>query len=465
MNDSPMTADGRQLVNRPLVQAHLLASFGWFVLSILAGLLFSTQFVRNYVFPDVELLSPGRIRMVHTHLVAFGWIFNALLAGMIWSIPRLTGQRILSDGLGWLIFVVWQSIMAAAVVGILMGQAQGLEWGENPVWIDPLVVVGWVLVVTNLITPILRSKERNLYVSLWYFLAAFIWTGLTYVMGNFFPQYWVPGVAGAAVTGLYIHDLVGLFVTPIGWGLMYYFVPIILKRPIWSHAMSLIGFWGLAFFYPLNGVHHYLYSPIPMYVQYGAVVSTVAVEFVVTTVVINFFMSIRYDFDKLRTSLPMRWFYTGMILYFITCLQCAFQVTLSFQKIIHFTDWVVAHAHLVMFGVFSFWIFGIIIHLWPKLTDREWAIPKLNEWHYWLTTIGLVVMFLDLTIAGLIQGFSWRSLAPWEESLMASIPFWWVRVFSGYMITAGTLCLLVNIVATWRNPTRETAPELKPATA
>jgi cytochrome c oxidase cbb3-type subunit 1 len=229
--------------------------------------------------------------------------------------------------------------------------------------------------------------------------------------------------------------------------------------------MSLIGFWGLAFFYPLNGVHHYLYSPIPMYVQYGAVVSTVAVEFVVTTVVINFFMSIRYDFDKLRTSLPMRWFYTGMILYFITCLQCAFQVTLSFQKIIHFTDWVVAHAHLVMFGVFSFWIFGIIIHLWPKLTDREWAIPKLNEWHYWLTTIGLVVMFLDLTIAGLIQGFSWRSLAPWEESLMASIPFWWVRVFSGYMITAGTLCLLVNIVATWRNPTRETAPELKPATA
>ena len=452
------------LVNRPLVQAHLVAGFGWFLVGISAGLLFSTQFVQHYLLPGMEVLSPGRVRMVHTHLVAFGFIMNCLLGAMIWAIPRLTGQRILSDTLGWLIFWVWQGIMVAATGGILMGQAQAVEWGENPTWIDPFVVVGWVLVVTNLATPILRSRERNMYVSLWYFMSAFVWTALTYVMGNFFPQYWVPGVAGAAVGGLYIHDLVGLFVTPIGWGLMYYFVPIILKRPIWSHAMSLIGFWGLAFFYPLNGVHHYLYSPIPMYVQYGAVVSTVAVEFVVTTVVINFFMTSRFDFDKLRTNLPIRWFYTGMILYFITCLQCAFQTTLSFQKIIHFTDWVVAHAHLVMFGVFSFWIFGMIVHLWPKLTGREWASKRLNELHYWFSMIGLVVMFLDLTIAGLIQGYSWAALSMWEESLIASMPFWWVRVFSGLMISAGAICLLANMLATWKRPGLAYHPELEPAT-
>ena len=98
----------------------------------------------------------------------------------------------------------------------------------------------------------------------------------------------------------------------------------------------------MAFFYPLNGIHHFLYSPIPMFLQYGAVVATVAVELVVTTVIINFFGSLRGHGDFLRTSLPIRWFYTGMVFYFTTCLQCAFQVTLTFQKIIHFTDWVVA---------------------------------------------------------------------------------------------------------------------------
>ena len=103
---------------------------------------------------------------------------------------------------------------------------------------------------------------------------------------------------------MFIHDLVGLFVTPIGWGMMYYFVPILLRQPIWSHGLSLVGFWGLAFFYPLTGIHHFLYTPIPMFLQYGAVISTIAVEFVVTTVIINFFGTVWGRFGEVHRSLP-----------------------------------------------------------------------------------------------------------------------------------------------------------------
>jgi cytochrome c oxidase cbb3-type subunit 1 len=133
-------------------------------------------------------------------------------------------------------------------------------------------------------------------------------------------------------------------VTPLGWGMMYFFVPILLKRPIWSHGLSLVGFWGLAFFYPLTGIHHFLYTPIPMFLQYGAVISTISIEFVVTTVIVNFFVTVWGKGEEVRKNIPLRWFYVGMINYFITCLQCAFQTTLTFQKLIHFTDWVVSHA-------------------------------------------------------------------------------------------------------------------------
>jgi cytochrome c oxidase cbb3-type subunit 1 len=234
--------------------------------------------------------------------------------------------------------------------------------------------------------------------------------------------------------------------------MMYYFVPLILKKPIYSHALSLVGFWGLAFFYPLQGVHHFLWSPIPMFVQYGAVISTIAVEIVVTTVIVNFFMTIKGSASVLKTNLPMRWFYTGMILYFTTCLQCAFQVTLTLQQIIHFTDWVVAHAHLVMLGVFGFWLLGIVTHLWPRVTGKEWYSLRLNSWHYWLTTVGLVIMFGDLTIAGLVQGFSWRSLQIWEQSLIASMPFWIVRTFAGTMIVLGQILWVYNMYRTAKNP-------------
>ncbi len=215
--------------------------------------------------------------------------------------------------------------------------------------------------------------------TLWYFLAAFVWTFLTYAMGNFIPQYFVSGTSAGAVGGLFIHDLVGLFVTPLGWGMVYYFVPIMLKKPIWSHGLSLVGFWGLAFFYPLTGIHHFLYTPIPMFLQYGAIISTIAVELVVTTVIINFIATMRGSTQALVTNLPIRWLYTGMVFYFLTCLQCAFQTTLTFQALIHFTDWVVGHAHMVMFGVFAMWLLGVMTYLIPRLLEGALVQPAASR--------------------------------------------------------------------------------------
>ncbi len=433
------------LVDRALVKAHFIAAFVFLMAGLLTGFLYSLQFLQKYPFPGVELLSPGRIRVIHTAGVAYGFIVNGLLGGINWAIPRLTGNRTLSPKLGWFIFIAWQLILVASVVGFLLGQMQAVEWGETPIWIDPVAVLGLILVAVQFLTPIIRTGNKNIYVSLWYFSVAFIWTIFVYIMGNYFPQFFVPGAPGAALAGLFIHDLVGLLITPLGWGLMYYFVPVLMRKPIWSHGLSLVGFWGLAFFYPLNGIHHFFYSPIPMYLQYGAVIATIAVELVVTTVIVNFFVTLGRQWGLLGARLALRWFYMGMILYFITCLQCSFQTTLTFQKIIHFTDWVVGHAHLVMFGVFGFWIFGINNYLWPRLTGKEWYSTKLNEWHYWISVISLWAMVIDLTAAGLVQGFLWKSLAPWEDSLRASMPFWLIRSIAGTGMIVAQCLLIYNM--------------------
>jgi cytochrome c oxidase cbb3-type subunit 1 len=454
------TTQRSPLVNYDLIRWHLVASAAFFAVSLLGGLSYAMQFNNLYPFTNVEWLSPGRVRMVHTNMAAYGFIANAFIAGMLFAIPRLTRRPILSDRLGQLIFLAWQLILVLTIAGQLAGYGQAIEWGETPIFVDPIVLVGLVLLVVNLAAPIVQTQEQGLYVTLWYFLAAFAWTGLVYFMGNYLPQFWVPGTAGAAITGLFIHDLVGLFVTPIGWGLMYFFVPLLLRKPIWSHALSLIGFWGLAFFYPMQGVHHFLFSPIPMYAQYGAVVATIAVEVVVLTVIVNFFATLHGRSEAMRGNLAIRWFYTGMIMYAITCFQCAFQVTLTFQKVIHFTDWVVGHAHMVMFGVFGFWIFGFFVDLWPRVVGRDWVQPRLLTMHYWLTVVGLVLMIIDLTAAGLVQGFSWAALSPWADSVIASMPFWWVRTVAGLLIIAGQGLFFYALWITAREPAA--APELRP---
>ena len=439
-----------QLVDEKIVCWYFYAALLFLTTSMLAGLLVSLQLIRHNPLNGMEIFSVGRWRMVHTNAVAYGFLANGFLGCLHWAIPRLTLQPVLDKRLSWFIFGAWQFVVGATAVGILLGEAQGLEWGETPVWIDPLAQVGLLLVAINFMTPIARMKGP-MYVTLWYFLAAFIWTFLTYAMGNFIPQYFVSGTSAGAVGGLFIHDLVGLFVTPLGWGLMYYFVPILIKKPIWSHGLSLVGFWGLAFFYPLQGIHHFLYTPIPMFLQYGAVVSTIAVELVVTTVIINFFGSIWGNWSIVKTNLPVRYFYTGMVFYFLTCLQCSFQVTLTFQKIIHFSDWVVGHAHMVMFGVFSQWIFGMMTYLMPRLFRKPWYSNSLCEWHFWLSAVGVFVMFLDLTLAGIFQGFSWAAMQPWQVMLETSQPFWITRIFAGLAMFGGFLCFITNIFYTLRS--------------
>jgi len=443
--------DVERLVERRLVLWYYYAALTYMSVSMLGGLLVAMQLIGHNGLQGIELLSPGRWRMVHTNAIAYGFLANAFLGTLHWAVPRLTLRPVLSRPLSYFIFAAWQAVVLATAGGILAGQAQGLEWGETPVWIDPLAQVGLLLVAINFMGPIAKAKGP-MYVSLWYFMAAFVWTFLTYAMGNFIPQYVVCGTNAGAIGGLFIHDLVGLFVTPLGWGLMYYFVPILLKKPIWSHGLSLVGFWGLAFFYPLQGIHHFLYTPIPMFLQYGAVISTIAVEFVVATVIVNFFGTLFGSGRAIIDDLPIRWFYTGMVLYFITCFQCALQVTLTFQQLIHFTDWVVGHAHLVMFGVFSQWLLGIMTYLIPRLTGRPWYSRKLCEWHYWLSAVGIVVMFLDLTMAGLFQGWSWSSMQVWDHSTEISKPFWIVRVFAGLSMFGGQLVFIYHIFLTLCRP-------------
>jgi len=447
----------RSLVNEKIILAYFLAALTFMTISMLGGMLVGLQLLRHNPLQGIELFSPGRWRMLHTNAIAYGFLANSFLGLLHWAVPRLTLKPVLHEGLSWLIFGAWQLVVLSTAGGILLGQAQALEWGETPVWIDPLAQLGLLLVAINFGTPIIQQKGP-MYVTLWYFLAAFIWTFLTYAMGNFLPQYIVSGSSAGAVGGLFIHDLVGLFVTPLGWGLMYYFVPIILKKPIWSHGLSLVGFWGLAFFYPLNGIHHFLYTPIPMFLQYGAIMSTIAVELVVTTVLINFFGTLYGQGRAVVTNLPIRWFYTGMVFYFLTCLQCAMQTTLTFQALIHFTDWVVGHAHLVMFGVFSQWIYGMMTYLFPRLLGVDWYSRRLCEWHYWLSAAGVLIMSGDLILCGLFQGWSWAAMQPWEASIDVSFPFWMVRIWAGLAMFGGLLVFLYNLAMTWRMATG-TAPQ------
>ncbi len=124
------------------------------------------------------------------------------------------------------------------------------------------MVLAFLASVAQFAIPLLKTKLSSLYVSGWYILGSLIFTLFAYPIGNIVPQL-LPGAQGAAFSGLWIHDAIGLYVTPLALSMAFFVVPLVTKRPVYSHFLSMLGFWLLFFVYPLNGTHHYVFFRDP----------------------------------------------------------------------------------------------------------------------------------------------------------------------------------------------------------
>lgn len=436
-------------VDDRLVLWHFLASFVFLIFAMLVGLLYSFQFLQLYPGMGIELLSPGRWRMVHTNTAILGFIANAFLGALYWVIPRLTQQKVLSAKLSWAIFAIWQFVVLSTVAGLVTGHAQAVRWGESPAWIDPVMLAGLVFVGINFAFAVFRISGP-VHVSLWYFFAAFAWTLMFHVIGSYFPHCFMGLDASGRIVGLFVDDLTGLCLVPLGFGLIYYFVPIICQQPLWNHALALLGFWCLACFYPLSLVGDFLDHPIPGWVRMGVVVAKAAVMLAIVIVVMGLLGTLRGRSDKTRGGVAIHWCYLGTVLFLIMCGHRITQSIFAFGSSVPFTDWGVAQAHLAMFGVLGFWIFAIMVHLMPRLLGAaDWFRTSWNRWHFWLTSISLLVMYVGLTLAGLLQGALSGDLAPWETVLSASKPYWALRSIAGAGMIVGQLFFAINIAMTW----------------
>jgi cytochrome c oxidase cbb3-type subunit 1 len=293
-----------------------------------------------------------------------------------------------------------------------------------------------------------RRTEPQLYVSMWYLLAAFVWTVVNLILGSFILPYTISGINSAAFHGLFIHYIVGLWITPAGYVLIYYFLPASVQNPIYSHKLSLVGFWSLALFYPFVGIHHYLYSPIADWAETLAIITSMLLIVPVWTVLQNFFGTMIGRWQTFGQNLPAKFLIMGSLMYLVGCFQGSTEALRAIQQPTHFTDFVISHSHLTVFGTFVVWAIAGLVYVWPKLHDRPLWSPKLGNWSFWLITFGISLMGLDLTALGLQQGFMWMAGTEWLDSVVAVRPYWLVRTISGISMDTGMTLLVFNLMRT-----------------
>lgn len=425
-----------------LLRAHSYAAFAALLIAVTFGIIISLQFI----FPEFTaswLPGWGRLRYAHTQGIMLGWLGNAFLAFMYHAVPVLSGRPVSSRTLGLWLFGVWNfAVMIPGWILVLAGFSQPLEWAEFPLVVDAFVILGLLLAACQFLPPFIRRGITDLYVSSWYLIGGLAFTLLSYPMGNIVPEL-VPGAAGAAFSGLWIHDAVGLFVTPMALAILYYVIPATTGKPIFSHFLSMFGFWGLFFLYPLNGTHHFIFSVIPMEAQLTAILASFLLGVIVISVVANLMLSQR-GAGLIPRDIGLRFVSMAVVFYVVVSIQGSLQADMSLNQATHFTDWVIGHSHLAMLGFATFAGIGGIVHAWQRMPQARYN-AKAFEWAYWLLTIGIWIMVIDLSIAGIVQGQLWLNGAPWLESLQASRPYWIIRSLSAIPVATGFIALLVGM--------------------
>jgi len=446
-------AQARELAQRaradastaPVVFFFLSCAFAWLLVASAAGLVASIKLHEPDWLVQQAWLTFGRIRTIHLNAVAYGWAPMAGLGIALFVIPRLLRTELVGARFALLGAALWNAALIAGLGAIASGLGDGLEWLEIPWQVDVLFVLGGALVGVPLVLTLLRRRVHHLYVSVWYMGCALFWFPVLFLVAN------VPGlhkgVQEAAMNWWFAHNVLGLFYTPLALASVYYFLPKIIGRPVQSYNLSLLGFWGLAFFYGQVGGHHLIGGPVPGWLVTLSIVQSLMMIVPVVAFTVNMHGTLKGHWAALHHSPTLRFIGFGGLMYVLSSIQGAAEALRSLNAIVHFTHHTVGHAHLGMYGFVTMVFFGAIYFVVPRVAQREWPSAALIAAHFWLAATGIAVYFVSLSWGGWLQGLAMLDAArPFMESVTLTLPYLKARSIGGALMALGHVVFVVHFV-------------------
>ena len=468
-----------------IVKKFIYATIVFGVVGMLVGLILATMFLFPNITDGISWLSYGRLRPLHTNAVIFAFVGNAMFAGIYYSLQRLLKARMFSDFLSNLNFWGWQLIIVAAAISLPLGYSTSKEYAELEWPIDIAIALIWVAFGINMIGTILKRRERHLYVAIWFYIATFVTVAVLHIFNSLalpvsgMKSYSVyAGVQDALVQWWYGHNAVAFFLTTPFLGLMYYFVPKVANRPVYSYRLSIVHFWSLIFLYIWAGPHHLLYSALPTWAQNLGVVFSIMLIAPSWGGMINGLLTLRGVWDKVREEPVLKFFVVAITGYGMSTFEGPMLSLKNVNAIAHYTDWIIAHVHVGALAWNGFMSFGIIYWLIPRMTKTTLFSTKLANFHFWIGTLGIILYTIPMYVAGFLQASMWKQFNPdgtltygnFLETVTQIMPMYWMRAIGGTLYLTGMLVLVYNIIQTVRaGSTIEDelaeAPELQKITA
>ncbi len=440
----------------------VIATIFWGLAGFLVGLIIALQLAFPVLNFNLEFTTFGRLRPLHTSAVIFAFGGNALIASSFYVVQRTCRARLAFPSLARFVFWGYQLFIVLAATGYLMGVTEAKEYAEPEWYVDLWLTVVWVSYLAVFVGTLLKRKEPHIYVANWFYLAFIITVAMLHLVNNLsMPVSLVgsksyslfAGVQDALTQWWYGHNAVGFFLTAGFLAMMYYFVPKQAERPVYSYRLSIIHFWSLIFLYIWAGPHHLHYTALPDWAQTLGMVFSIVLWMPSWGGMINGLMTLNGAWDKIRTDPIIRMMVMALAFYGMSTFEGPMLSIKAVNSLSHYTDWTIGHVHSGALGWNGMITFSVLYYLAPRLWGRErlYSLRMVN-WHFWLSSAGIVFYAAAMWVSGIMQGLMWREYGAdgylvysFVETVDAMFPMYLIRAFGGLLYLTGAIVMTVNI--------------------
>ncbi len=440
-----------------LIVWYLGAAVFWLVFGTAIGQYLGMKFV----WPELDgisWLSFGRLRPVHTNTVFWGWGSLAMIGLGHFVITRTSNIVLNSYRSSWIAFALINLAVLLGNLCLMSGINNG--GGEYREYIWPVMLlfaIGLILTFRNFYRTVASRKISEIYISNWFILAALGWTIVLCIIG-YLPMF-QNGLGETVIQGYYMHQGVGMWFMTFTLGLTYYYLPSTLNKPIYSYSLGVLAFWTQMLFYTLIGTHHFVFSPLPWWLQTVALVFRAGMFIPVIAGSTNFLMTMRGSWNHISKSYVLPFFLVGVVFYFVGSAQGSFQAFRFTNYVWHFTDFNVAHSHMTMYGIITFILWACIYTIVPKLRGTE-PPQILVGAHFWMAFIGLFAYMISMMAGGTLKGLSWLDGHPFIQSVILMKEYWIWRAVGGSLMFLSHLVFAYNFyLMVRRSPETPSVPQ------
>jgi len=447
------------------VRNFAIATVVWGIIGMTVGLLAAMQLFKPAMNLGTQYTTFGRIRPLHTNAVIFAFVGNAIFMAVYYSLQRLLKARMFSDVLSKIHFWGWQLIIVATAITLPLGFTTSHEYAEMEWPIDIAITLIWVVFGINMFGTIFKRREKHMYVAIWFYIATFVTVAVLHIVNSIelpisiFKSYYVyAGVQDALVQWWYGHNAVAFFLTTPYLGMMYYYLPKMANRPVYSYKLSILHFWSLIFIYIWAGPHHLLYTSLPTWVQSLSTAFSIMLIAPSWGGMINGLLTLRGAWDKVREDPTLKFMVVGITCYGMATFEGPMLALKQINAIAHYTDWIVAHVHVGALGWNGFLTFAVLYWLIPRIYNTTLYSVKLASFHFWIGTLGIIFYAVPLYFAGFTQGLMWKEFTPegvlkypnFLETLLQIIPMYMMRALGGALYLTGVIVMTYNLIKTMK---------------